>query len=202
MTKKTVTNTADQDPLLTLLDRMSSGGPSRAIERMEARGQAELVNADVLPTEGLISDRAAWEAMGITIGELVNGDPLFTHVTLPAGWSKRRTDHAMWSDLVDSKGRKRAGIGYKAAPYDRWATIHPVRRFDIARDYNNRDALVMQVKDMDAVVFSTEPVVMPAASSTSRQAREDIEQAARLKCCQWLADHGYPDFANPAAYWD
>src|SRR6185436_8068032 len=44
---------------------------------------------------------------------------------------KIATDHSMYTDLVDDKGRVRASIFYKAAFYDRKADISFKRRFSI-----------------------------------------------------------------------
>ena len=65
--------------------------------------------------------------MGIVFGEDV--DDLFVSCVLPEGWSKRPTDHSMWSDLVDNKDRVRARIFYKAAFYDRRAYLSTETRF-------------------------------------------------------------------------
>ena len=44
--------------------------------------------------------------------------------TLPPGWSRQGSDHAMWAHLLDEHGRQRVGIFYKAAFYDRSAHMH------------------------------------------------------------------------------
>jgi hypothetical protein len=194
MSKK-VTNTATQDPMMTLL-LLSGGIPGRQIEAQEAQGQRELVAAEVLPTEGL---QAVASACGIEILGAVAGDELFVSVKLPDGWSKRATDHSMWSDLVDGKGRKRASIFYKAAFYDRRAFIRPCVRFSIEQDYDRRDAAVMHVKDVDRIVYTSQAETYDAKNYDDR---DRAEVAARAHCLKWLADHGYPDYMNPAAYWD
>lgn len=191
-----VTNTSAQDPMITLLDMMGGGGPSGAIERSEARGQRELVNASVLPTDGL--NDPCWAAMGIVIGQPVNGDPMFTEVQLPTGWSKRATDHSMWSELVDAKGRKRASIFYKAAFYDRSCRISVVRRFSIERDYDHRDAVCLRVLDAGTVVYSAMPI---AVDPKDYKAQDNATQTATADCVAWLDDHGYSDYRNAAAYW-
>lgn len=113
-----VRNTATADPLINLLDNVMPGG----IERQEAVGQHELVNSDALPAE-IHGDRSVLEAAGVVFGELVKDDPLFVNVTLPEGWKKVATDHSMHSDLLDADGKRRAGIFYKAAHYDRRADM-------------------------------------------------------------------------------
>ncbi len=113
-----VINTAKQENRREWL----MGGNPGGIEAQEARGQQQLVESDVLPTE-VRGNKAELEAAGVVFGDPVPGDPLFCSVQLPAGWQKQPTDHAMWSDLVDDQGRKRAGIFYKAAFYDRKAFV-------------------------------------------------------------------------------
>lgn len=121
--KKTVTNTAEEDPRLTLI-RAVAIGSGASIEAQELRGQQELAASDVLPSDG--SENPAVQALGIEWGEEVPGDELFRYAKLPAGWSKRATDHAMWSEIVDEKGEVRAQVFYKAAFYDRRAMIAAV----------------------------------------------------------------------------
>lgn len=114
---KTVTNTTQREQNSGWL----FGGNPRAIEAQEARGQKELVESEVLPTECPPEFKAELETEGVKFFEAVFDDPMFCRVQLPAGWKKRPTDHDMWSELVDDKGVKRAMIFYKAAFYDRRA---------------------------------------------------------------------------------
>jgi len=92
------------------------------IKLQEARGQAELVNSEQLPSE--IHGREKLEAAGVVFGEPLSDDPIFCEAVLPKGWQKRATDRSMWSHLVDADGKVRATIFYKAAFYDRNAVIY------------------------------------------------------------------------------
>lgn len=121
----TNTTTDSVSPMLVLIDGLSGGGGSGAIESMEKRGQTQLVNSDRLPTDTQGSDDA-FIAAGFTFGEPEPGDLLFRPATLPAGWRREATDHSMHSNIVDPLGRKRVGIFYKAAYYDRRADMYLV----------------------------------------------------------------------------
>ena len=99
----------------------------RGIEAQEAQGQRELVNSQVLPTEIIHSSQADMEELGFIFGEKVAGDEIFRHVELPEGWSKKGSDHSMWSYVVDERGIDRVGIFYKAAFYDRSAHMQVIR---------------------------------------------------------------------------
>ena len=113
-----VTNTSKHE----VHPEWTGGGNPRAIEDQEARGQAELVNSEVLPAS--CGGREKLEAAGVVFGSPVDGDPLFVHAALPDGWKKRPTEHSMWSDLIDAEGKVRANIFYKAAFYDRKAHMN------------------------------------------------------------------------------
>jgi hypothetical protein len=120
----TVENTSQRDPLIHLLGAMSEGS-DHYIEGMEAQGQRQFVNSQVLPVR--MGDRAEYEALGFTFGEPVEGDRLFVNATLPDGWEKRPSDHSMWSHIYDADGNERVAIFYKAAFYDRDAFMRLVR---------------------------------------------------------------------------
>lgn len=121
----TIENTArrmQEDPaegLLLLADSMITGSPASFIESQERAGQAQLVGSDRLPVRFNIGSQAEFEALGFTFGEPDPGDPLFRPATLPAGWKREGSDHAMWSYLLDEHGRRRVAVYYKAAFYDR-----------------------------------------------------------------------------------
>lgn len=100
------------------------------IEAQEAIGQRELVESTDLPTDTGGRDDE-FIALGFTFGEPHASDPLFRPSTLPQGWTKAATDHSMGSVIRDEKGRERISIFYKAAWYDRSATmtlLHPAYR--------------------------------------------------------------------------
>jgi len=116
-----------QDPAERMLfvgESMGRRGLSGAIEAQEKSGQRQLVASELLPAKH--GDDAPWLALGFTFGDPAPGDPLFVHATLPEGWEKRATDHSMGSVIVDTLGRERVSIFYKAAFYDRSAHMNLV----------------------------------------------------------------------------
>lgn len=122
-----IENTGKRDPLLHLLGAMSDG-TSDYITGMEADGQRQLVNSDRLPVRSGGDD--AYLKLGFTFGDPDASDPLFRPATLPPGWKREGSDHSMWSYIVDEQGRKRVGIFYKAAFYDRDAFMRLEREGD------------------------------------------------------------------------
>jgi hypothetical protein len=119
-----VTNTTREGPTAGTL---MPGG----IERSERQGQQQLVESDTLPRAVLGEDRALYEKLGFTFAGPVPGDDLFVFATLPPGWKKERSGHAMWSHIVDEQGKKRVAIFYKAAFYDRRADANLVSRYQL-----------------------------------------------------------------------
>jgi hypothetical protein len=199
-------NTAQEvrdNPILGLITAMGEGGSG--ILAQEAQGQHLFVGSDTLPTEmGRYSDfdtKAILEAAGVKFLGPVEGDDMFQYVEFPQGWKKVVTDHSMWSKLVDDKGRVRASIFYKAAFYDRRAHMGLDRRYSVSEDYDRQKkegVAIAHVKDIDNVIFSTEPVQLPAERNEKYY---EITDAATQKAAEWL-DAQYPDWKNPGAYWD
>jgi hypothetical protein len=211
MTKKPgVTNTTREvgcNPGLPSLVRASLMGP-RAIEDMEAAGQAELVKADVLPTDirpdkATGAGRAALKAAGVKVLGPVEGDEIFQHVELPQGWTKRATEHAMWSTLHDERGRERARIFYKAAFYDRSAYIGLITRFVVVCDYDAKH-LAYSVRDSGREIqrFEDTSHIQPSGGATEdKEAFWKRERELRKEADAWLAAR-YPNHHDVAAYWD
>ena len=106
------------------------GGNPRAIEEQEEKGRNELLNSEELPRKMFvqrggkyIDAKKQYEKLGMKV-EDKSDDELFYKVVLPDGWKIERTDHTMWTQLVNKNGKKVAMIFYKAAFYDRRAAIH------------------------------------------------------------------------------
>lgn len=204
---RNTTKDAETNPMGMLLEMLPGPG---AIERQEARGQRELVQSEVLPADCRPNCRAALEKAGVVFGAPVDGDPLFVHATLPAGWKKQATEHAMHSDLLDEKGRVRAGIFYKAAFYDRRASMNASRRYDVGVDYYTPEAREKRgtetfracVRDGKEIIFlgewHTVPYPPPGQWPEGFQTANDL---ARKDAVAWISER-YPDWENPAAYWD
>jgi hypothetical protein len=172
-------------------------GSSKAIEQQEAAGQRDLVGSDTLPTEMRPGEKEVLETAGVKFLGPVQGDSLFQYVELPKGWSKRPTEHSMWSDLVDEKGRKRAGIFYKAAFYDRGSHLHMCTRYSYRLDYDRvskEPVAVAYVMDGEARIFSSEEITF------SKDSKYDAMDKAEGQARKWL-DSQYPEWSSPAAYW-
>ena len=225
-----ITNTKNDIAEKKFLVAMGEGG--KGIEAQEAQGQRELVQSSQLPA-GLSSYRSGpgakeiYEKLGIKVIGPSKGDELFLDVELPVGWSKKATDHDMWSELLDDKGRKRAGIFYKAAFYDRNADISFERRIHLKVDrlgfingdyshengkYKSKDTpFCGVVVDFDGtILFKTEEVEMieefnqpenkGGYSDEYRELLFKTERELKDKCLAFLKEN-YPDYENVLAYW-
>ena len=189
--KKTVTNTSDLAPITILASALSDMGGADVIVKQEATGQQQLTESDTLPTD-MDEYREVFEKMGIVFGEPVEGDPMFTYCTLPSGWKKKATNHPLWSDLLDDKGRVRAEIFYKAAFYDRSAFIRPVCRITVIPRYFD-DEVFFQVCDGSTVIFRTESLQCAKVM--------DAPSKVRQVAVEWANKH-FPEWENLNAYWE
>lgn len=181
------------------LEAMISGSHEGQIERAEAQGQKDLVNSADLPKkiDGVTRVQIT-ENLGIVFGDDVND--LFVSVTLPDGWEKRATDHSMWSELVDDKGRVRAMMFYKAAFYDREAFMSFDRFYKVGGDYSAREVKVVNALDDTIKDFGRVDVPEDGNDPTWQDKYTewtDLGDAARV----WLSEN-YPDHKDVFAYWD
>lgn len=140
-----IENTADREPMLHLLGALS--GVGGYIEEMEAQGQRQLVHSDRLPVKLNFSKEEDFLAAGFTFGAPDPQDPLFRPATLPEGWKREGTDHSMWSQIVDHKGRQRVRIFYKAAFYDRDAFMSLISPLEDLRDLYDQKIWDLPVDD-------------------------------------------------------
>ncbi len=170
------------------------------IERQEAEGQREFVSSETLPLD---CPREQLEKLGFEFGDAV--DELFVKVRFPSGWTKRATEHSMWSDLIDPHGRKRGGIFYKAAFYDRKAHMGLDCRITTAttyldaigkiHDWRQGEPIFVRHAVIDCAegkaIFTCDPI--PEDDRISRKKAEDQSR-------EWIASN-FPDHMNPVAYW-
>ena len=188
-----VTNTSTDTTSIALAAMLGASG---IIEAQEAQGQRELVKSSLLPAE--FRHRAAFERLGFTFGEPVAGDSLFVNATLPPGWTRQGSDHAMWSYLLDDKGRRRVSVFYKAAFYDRSAHMGLSRRYDVGRDYKAPGSvLVVHVKDHDGSVLWTSETV----TETDRKAFYAAQDRLEAQAHEWLTANR-PAWRDIVAAWD
>lgn len=180
------------------------------IEAQEKRGQMQQAVMETLPIKGTCGeDRKRFESLGFVFGECA--DNLFINVQFPKGWKKIPTDHSMWSDIIDDKGRKRGAIFYKAAFYDMDAFCSLNRRYSSSTqpidgwNGNRRGGkYIGVVKDGDKIIFKTEPTSSEPNSQAQRaqflvwyEEKDKKDEEAK----KWLAKN-FPKYDDVLAYWD
>jgi hypothetical protein len=120
-----IENTTAANTLDKLLVALPGAG---GIEAQEAQGQAQVVAQSgewvQIPAEFFGCSPGDLIDMGFVIGDVVEGDPLWRLAKLPEGWAFRAADHSMWSYIDDENGKQRIALFYKAAFYDRRATLY------------------------------------------------------------------------------
>jgi hypothetical protein len=190
------------DAMDLLMRAMKGEDPSDIIRDHEKQGQELLIQGQSRLPRRMRGDcdQAGYEKMGIVFEAIA--DDLFWWVTLPIGWEIARTDHSMWTHLLDNKGRKRAAIFYKVAFYDRDAFIDAYTRYTTHRepacgwDGENwqNDPYVSVVRDCGVEIWRSD-VIDPDLE------RWKASEIAGKLALEWLQEH-YPDHNDIHAYWD
>lgn len=193
------------------LEMIVTGDVGHVIENQEKQGQNWLVREAKLPRKCNFSEsiaRDAYDHLGIKIVDLTKGDDLFFDVELPRGWKIERTEHPMWTKLVDEKGRERMTIFYKAAFYDREAFSTLLRRFSF--DYDTKSVagigkyMYSFVKDYDNTTIWQSDEILFRDKNDNRIHNEtdwEIQDIVKGQAKKWLEQH-YPFYERAFDYWD
>ena len=124
----------------SILARTMFGGTTQLIEGMEAQGQTEFVDSEVLPVDFIeypggnhvkapCKSSKILESLGVEFLGPVDDDDQFQYVRLPDGWKKVPLEHtSLWSELRNESDEVIAQIFYKAAFYDRHAHLSIVEK--------------------------------------------------------------------------
>lgn len=179
---------AQADMILADARSGGRGGSGAFIEEMEREGQAQLVTSDRLPTR-MDPAQPEWEALGFTFGEPDPHDPMFRLATLPEGWKRKGSSHAMWSYITDQHGRDRVSIFYKAAFYDRDAFMGLISLGRYVADSVEHDA--------GPIVFDDEWATRAAVAAAMTEIRDSkLGEAADFR--GYAADVSRRDEKNRA----
>lgn len=135
------------------------------------------------------------EEIGFVFGD--DEDDIFVNVKFPEGWEKKPTEHSMWNDLLDEKGRKRGAIFYKAAFYDRRAHMYLVNRFSFRMDYDIDDAVQFVIEDCGEIVHRLDKVACEKYTDDYWEAERMQMESAN----NWLNEK-YPEWKSELSYWD
>lgn len=154
---------------------------------------------------------AVLEATGFTFGDPEDG--IFTKATIPDGWKFSALGHAMWSDLLDAEGSKRASVFYKAAFYDRTAHISFEPRYQVGYqeigDYDEGTArsryAVLDSRGRESALFVPNEEYRKTYDRNMSDEEASIHRNRwgedRKACWSWLAEN-FPEHDNVMAYWD
>jgi hypothetical protein len=203
------------DTEMVMLGALLGGSPA-AIIAQEKHGQKALANSTELPVKIDPAAQKVLSEWGVQLGDVLE-DKLFRQAILPKGWKKVPTEHSMYTDLVDDKGRKRASIFYKAAFYDRDAFLSIERRLHAAwmkDDFSDRsEPMFPCIKDSNGnVLWRGKPVKDATKLEDWRMATEEErklvhhERVSPSDDARFIASkvllEAYPDCESYTAYWD
>lgn len=150
--------------------------------------------------------RSQYEKMGIKV--LGEYDELFYSVELPADWRIQTTSSPVWSDLLDSKGRKRLSFFHKDSLWDRDAfsnficrysfCIMPFDNFESDVEYEER-----VFKPWRLFLMDSGEMIDKLAEVTVNTKKEyfALDDKFRKTARDFLDEH-YPEWEDVNAYWD
>ncbi len=109
---------------LELMTHMALG--TGAVDVINRMGQNDIKTSTQIPK----GNNKELASIGIIVaGPVSPNDNILVNATLPEGWTKKPTNHYMYTDILDEKGRNRASCMYKAASHDRDGRTTVLKRF-------------------------------------------------------------------------
>lgn len=126
---------------------------------------------------------------------------------LPEGWTTRRTDHHLYTDLVDENGRARANMMIHVQDGDAWISIRSRLRtfYTTDRSYLHEQPAVPTIETSDGVVLwrgapiparTRDPAVDP--EWFKKPSHYDLAYARAAE----VLDTAFPGWQDPTALWD
>lgn len=167
-------------------------GTEKTIHRQKVKGQQTIVNGTQLPKKMGNLSREELTTIGFEFGR--DTDDLFVECKLPEGWKKVRTDHSMYSDLLDEQGRRRASIFYKAVFYDSKAEMSMLRRYNIDCYAKSE---IPEMRKIHVIDWNGDVIHDLGDVGNEDWAGQDALGDAAVA---WL-DEQYPEWKNPLAHW-
>ena len=190
----------ERDAFLAFIRMLS--GEENVLKHMEAEGQDEMVK-HTLFAKKMRPSKEVYENLGFVFTD-IPGDDLLCNAILPDGWKLVKTDHSMWNDLLDEKGRKRGSMFYKAAFYDRDAFIDLSPRYGVHVNYDEKDESYGEVYfgDSENKLFVAGQVRISYDEPLEVRRTKYDERDRLCELARQFGDENYPDWEDVLAYWD
>lgn len=191
----------DEIDAIVMLAR-AMGGEKNVIEHMEAEGQQQACKCSYVARE-MYPNRYAWERLGFVFTDIPN-DCVLCKAILPEGWSIQPTEHSMWNNILDEKGRKRASMFYKAAFYDRDANMRLRCRYGVRSNYIDDEHTTSEIyfgNENEKLFVAGQIHIDENLSWEEKRPLYNKEDKLR-DAAEAFGKENYPEYEDPLAYWD
>lgn len=221
-----------------MLYAMEGEDPSKAFENMERRGQSKACREQLLPKMVKMNDvpkkrldkgitlfmnfeqkspiwtknvmeytKECYDRLGITVLS-ESGNAMYS-VQLPDGWTIESTDHPMWNNLLDDKGRNRAKVFYKACCgiMDEADITFNTRYYifvdTVSQEGDWRQKMesgyigYIKDRDNDSVIYQTDKFEGTTEVLNDSDIRRDVR-----KVLEKYMEKNYPEYEDIFAYWN
>ena len=167
---------------------------SEAILMQESHGASAVRGTQQVPVENPGQSRLS--AFGIQLLERDPNDRLFMNALFPAGWKRVATGHSMWTYLVApwSFGPVFT-IFYKAAFYDRSASMSFRPRYDITAYEDNGNDMAYEARVRDYGTGKT--LFVAPFEYRNGEDYYDASKPAKELCREWVKAN-LPEYKNGA----
>lgn len=178
------------------------GGPAAAIDALED-GERRKLGWGQLPHPQDEETRAALAAAGVEWGERI--DQMYCQAKVPEGWKTERTDHHLYTNLLDANGRVRAMMLIHAWDRDAWLSgrTRLTATHHVDQSYERDPAAVPAIKTSNGVIlWRGTPIAAVKGGYTKEGARIPNHYDLAQKRAAEILSQFWPEWQNIQAYWD
>ena len=188
-------NNMEKDTLEILLRALS--GEKNVLENFEKERGNLAARCNYL-AKRMSPDKEIWELLGFKFTEIPDDDVLYK-AELPKGWKIVETDHHMYKDIVDEKGRKRGNMFYKAAIYDRSAHMSLEPRYGVKVDFDGKGTETIYFGNERERLYTAGTITNPA--NKDEWAKYNLDRKNLLDKATLYGEDNYPGYDNVLSYW-
>lgn len=178
-------------------------------DSMDRLAHSDLARDSLIPADIEPGQREALERAGVSFGAPDERSPRLLRVVLPEGWKIVKSDHPMYSNLLDDAGRARATIAYSRIDGVAWTRC--LRRFragyvtDDPFEWRNEPLVPAILDSGGAVLWRGTKVPRDTeeqrrAAWRSEEVKTDVQKATAA--AEAKLDEVAPRWRDASAYWN
>lgn len=144
-----------------------------------------------------------WEKLGFVFLD-VPGDDILYYATMPEGWSMRRTEHPLWTEIIDKNENVRGSMFYKSKPYERESRMSLRARYRVFSRYLGENYSTKEIcfGNSDEILFVAGSYQVKRGSTREEREALLLEDERLKALAEQFGNDNYPGWQEIDSYWE